>query len=154
MRKNNKKLLTTIIIVAAIIIGTILIIGFTSEGIRQNRVIDKVHEQIIGKLYYGKEAGTNYYITLVFDVEKEDSVKINFAKEENKDYFLTFKGTYELYFEGRNLMLEVSYEAEDMEFTFQKEMFRINYDRSSNVTALTNIGPKGETSNLYLDGAE
>jgi hypothetical protein len=154
MRNNNKKLLTTIIIVVAVIIGTILIIGFTTEGIRQERVIDKVHDQIIGKLYYGKEASTDYYMTLVFDFEKEDSVKINFATEENKEYFLTFKGTYELYFEGRNLMLEISYEAEDMDYTFQTEKFRINYDRSSNVTALTNIGPKGETSNLYLEGAE
>ena len=50
---------------------------------------------------------------LVFaEQAEEDKVTINFGKENSDGYYLTFKGEYNLYFDGDKLMMEVTYNVE------------------------------------------
>lgn len=151
-RKNKKKIVIIVILSILLVVGGILLIGFTSESSRQKRVITNIDSYLKNKSYYGKEAGTEYVMTVTFHNTEEDNLTINFAKENSGSYYLTFKGTYQLYFEGDKLKMEISYSAEQLEeFTFKKELFNVNYNRKGEITSLTNVDEEGKTSVLTLN---
>lgn len=151
-RKNKKKILIIVALSIVLVVGVILTIGFTSESARQKRVLNNVDTYLKSKAYYGKEAGTEYAMTLTFHNTEEDKLTINFAKENSGSYYLTFKGSYRLYFDGDKLKMEVSYSVDELdELKFKKELFNVNYNRKGEITSLTNVDDKGQTSVLTLN---
>lgn len=154
MKIKNKKRLIIIISSIVLVIAVILTIGFTSESLRQKRVINNIDEYVKNKGYVGKEAGTDYVMTLTFHNSEEDKVTINFGKENNDGYYLTFKGEYNLYFDGDKLMMEVTYNVEEYEeLVFKKELFNVKYTKKGEIVSLENIGENGQTSTLNYTAA-
>jgi hypothetical protein len=152
MKKKSYKKLIIIICAIVLVVGVVLTIGFISEANRQERVLRKVEEYVDGKGFYGKEAGTEYVMTLTFHENTENKLTINFAKENSGSYYLTFKGNYTLYFDGESLMMEVTYSVEELdELVFKKEKFNVKYNKKGEITSLINIDEKGQTSTLKLD---
>lgn len=149
MKRKNKKKLIIVILSIALVIAVILTIGFTSESIRQKRVINKIDAFVKNKAYVGKEAGTEYVMTLTFHNSEEDKLTINFGKENTDGYYLTFKGQYRLYFEDSKLMMEVQYDVDEFEeLVFKKETFNVKYTRKGEISSLENIDELGNTSTL------
>lgn len=154
MKIKNKKKLIIIISSIVLVIAVILTIGFTSESLRQKRVINNIDEYVKNKGYVGKEADTDYVMTLTFHNSEEDKVTINFGKENNDGYYLTFKGEYNLYFDGDKLMMEVTYNVEEYEeLVFKKELFNVKYTKKGEIVSLENIGENGQTSTLNYTAA-
>ena len=153
-RKINKKTIKIMSIIAAsivVVVGSILLIGYFSESKRQERVLNKVDLFVKSKGFVGKEAGSDYAMTLTFHNTEEDKLTINFAKENEGQYYLTFKGTYRLYFEEDKLMMEVVYAADGLsELVFQSEIFNVKYNKKGEITSLINIDDKGQTSTFTL----
>ena len=149
MKIKNKKKLIIIISSIVLAIAIILTIGFTSENSRQKRILSNIDEYVKNKAYVGQEAGTEYVMTLTFHNSDEDKLTINFGKENDQGLYLTFKGTYSLYFEGDKLMMEVTYSVEDLdELVFKKEIFNVKYTRKGEILSLENIDENGKTSTL------
>lgn len=154
MKIKNKKRLIIIISSIVLVIAVILTIGFTSESLRQKRVINNIDEYVKNKGYVGKEADTDYIMTLTFHNSEEDKVTINFGKENSDGYYLTFKGEYKLYFDGDKLMMEVTYNIDEYEeLVFEKELFNVKYTRKGEIISLENIGENGQTSTLNYTAA-
>ena len=96
MKIKNKKKLIIIISSIVLVIAVILTIGFTSESFRQKRVINNINDYVQNKSFVGPEAGTDYVMTLAFHKTDEQKVTINFGKDNDNGYYLTFKGQYRL----------------------------------------------------------
>ena len=75
MKKKSYKKLIIIICAIVLVVGVVLTIGFISEANRQERVLRKVEEYVDGKGFYGKEAGTEYVMTLTFHENTENKLK-------------------------------------------------------------------------------
>lgn len=149
MKIKNKKRLIIIISSIVLVIAVILTIGFTSESFRQKRVINNINDYVQNKSFVGPEAGTDYVMTLAFHKTDEQKVTINFGKENDNGYYLTFKGNYRLYFEEDKLMMEITYNVEQLEnLVFKKEIFNVKYTRKGEISSLENIDEKGATSTL------
>lgn len=149
-KKNNKK---TIIIISIIVlaIGLLIGIGYVTENVRQNKIITKVHENLKGKFYYGAEAGTNYYITVGFDKNNPKGVKINYVDQKEMDLMLTFRGTYDFYFEGRDLMIYLKYDDTTTQSNdYKVELFNVKYDDDGKILSLCNVDEKGNVTPLEL----
>lgn len=123
-----------------------------NNALENNNEIDpltKVNEYLKNKEYVGKEAGTDYIMTLIFHDGDEPQLTIKFYKENNSKYYLTFNGSYHLYFDDDKLMLEVKYHAEGLpEIEMKKEIFIVEYLENYKVDYLKNIDESDNTSIL------
>lgn len=151
MKKKNKKKLIIIISSIVLTIALIVSIGFISESIRQKNVINNIDEYVKNKSYVGKEAAGEYVLTLTFHNTEDAKLTINFGKENENGYYLTFKGTYELYFENSKLKMRVTYKGEGIaDLDYEDEIFNVGYNRDGEITQLANIGKDGSTSTFQL----
>ena len=151
MKKKNRKKLIIIVSSIVLFIGIVLAIGFISEANRQENIIGKVSNYVQDKAYYGKEADSDYVMTLTFHKNTENKLTVNFGKESIQDVYYTFKGTYKLYFKNSQLYMDVDYYADALDdLNFKKETFKINYKRNGDITQLVNLGEEGQTSTFTL----